>query len=176
MRPWVRLTLRVSGWAVLLAAVGVLAATVVVPRAIGGHAYAVTSGSMLPTLTPGSVVVVRPVDTAKIDIGSIITFQMEAGRPGVATHRVLTQGMRDYDEPILHTRGDANDVGDAEWVRPVQVKGEVWYSVPFVGRLTNLMPNDAKQLGVASVATALLGYAGGMFLLTIRDRRRARHA
>lgn len=176
MRPWARVTLRLGGWAVLFAVVGLLVATVAVPRVVGGHAYTVTSGSMRPTFEPGSVVVVRPVEADNIDVGSVITFQIEPGKPGVATHRVVTQGLLDGDQPLFHTQGDANVAGDSHWVRPVQVKGEVWYSVPYVGWLTNLLSEKIKHLAVAGTSVVLLGYAALMFLSAIRDRRRISHA
>ncbi len=176
MRAWARTTLRVGGWAVLLAAVAVLAATVVVPRLAGAHTYAVLSASMEPTLAPGSVVIVRPVDVEDIAVGSIITFQMETGKPAVATHRVVTQAMRDGDKRIFRTQGDANEISDRRWVRPVQIKGEVWYSVPFVGRATNLLSSSARDIGIVATAAALFGYAALMFLSSFRDRRRVSHA
>ena len=176
MKSWVRLTVRAGGWAVCLAVVGVVAATVVMPRLVGGHAYAVMSGSMQPALDPGSVVVVRPIDVEDIDVGSVITFQIEPGEPGVATHRVVSQGMHDSEGPIFRTQGDANGATDRHWVRPVQVKGEVWYAVPYVGRLTALLPMTAKEVGIALIAVSLLSYALYMFVLSLRDRRAAGHA
>ena len=165
-----RTTLRVGGWAVLTGLVALLLAAVLVPRAVGADAYTVLSASMQPTLDPGSLVIVRPTETEDIGVGSVITFQLRPGEPEVVTHRVVAQGLDEQDRPVFHTEGDANSIPDATWVRPEQVRGTVWYALPYVGYLSPLLPADVRELLVALIGAALLAYGAAMFLSTARER------
>lgn len=125
-------------WFCLLALCALLAAAVVAPRLAGATPYTVLTGSMAPAYPPGSLVVVRPVPVEDVGIGTVVTYQRESGRPGVVTHRVVGLGIRD-GRTVFRTQGDANPVPDRAWVRPVQLRGEVWYSLPYVGHLTGVL-------------------------------------
>lgn len=163
---------QVAAWTVLFTALAVLAVAVVVPRLAGATPYSILSGSMQPALRPGDLVVVRPGDPDRIGIGSVITYQLEPGRPTTATHRVVAIGWRN-GERLVRTRGDANAAVDADWVRPVQLRGELWYRVPWIGRLHSALSGQQRALLVRATAGALAAYALWMFAGAHRDRRRA---
>jgi len=150
-------------------------ALVVVPRATGGVPLAVLSGSMRPTIPPGATVVVRPVDVADLEVGDIITYQLRSGDPTVVTHRIVGIS-RSATETTFTTQGDANPSPDPEPVHAVQVRGKVWYVVPFVGRLTGRL--DLNQRGFLSriVAGALLAWAVTLVGGFARDRRLRRRS
>ena len=76
----------------LLVVAAFVTATVAIPRLVGGTAYTVTSGSMRPTLPPGTLIVTRPADPAALGIGDVITYQAVSGRPAVVTHRIIGVG------------------------------------------------------------------------------------
>jgi signal peptidase len=66
--------------------------------------------------------------------------------------------------------GYGDDVADAGWVKPVQVKGQVWYAVPQLGRLhAALSEREHRQL-VYLTAAALLAFAAAMCAGAVRDR------
>ena len=176
MDRYLKVLLRAGSWTVLIGLVALLGAAVVVPGVVGGTAYTVLSPSMRPAVDAGDLVVVRPTDPADIGVGSVITFQLESGKPAVVTHRVVRQGLDKDQKPVFLTEGDANNSPDAIWVRPEQVRGTVWYSLPHVGYLSPLIPGNIRELLVAGVALGLLGYAVLMFSFTIRDKRRVSHA
>ena len=165
---------RVVAWALILAALGVLLVAIVVPRVAGATPYAVLTGSMRPSLPEGTLVVVRPTPPASIWIGSVITYQLKSGQPAVVTHRVVAQAIDGSGARIFRTRGDANDVADPEWVKPVQIKGEVWYAVPQVGRAHTVLSRQEHQLVTYVVVAGLLGYAVFMFTGALRQRRTPR--
>jgi signal peptidase len=160
----------------LAAAIALLVVAVLVPMAVGGTAYTVLTGSMSPALKPGSLAMVRPVDTDDIGVGSVITYQLESDKPEVVTHRVVTMGLREDGSPVFRTKGDANATPDPKWVRPVQVVGSVWYAVPYVGRLNSLMTPQHRDLLVRATAVSLVAYGLFELVLAARDRlgRRAR--
>lgn len=176
MDTLLRITLRVGIWAALLGLLSVLTAAVIVPRIFGAGVYTVLSPSMEPTLHPGTLVVARPTDPRDIGVGTVITFQLESGKPDVVTHRVVKQGVDKHGRPVFLTEGDANNTPDAIWVRPEQVRGTVWYALPYLGRLSPLMPDNIRQLLIAGTGSASLLYASAMFFSAFRERRRFSHA
>lgn len=174
MRALLGFSRLVLAWSVILGAGAVLVVSVVVPRLAGATAYHVQTGSMRPSLPPGTLVVVRPVDPDEIGIGTVITYQLESGRPAVTTHRVTSVGINNVSgERLLRTKGDANEAVDPEPVRPVQVRGEVWYAVPYLGRTSDLVAGRTR-LPLLAVVAGLLGYAAWMFTGAARDRRARR--
>ncbi len=70
----------------------------------------------------------------------------------MVTHRVVGQGFDGEGELVLRTQGDANEDPDPQLVKPVQVKGEVWYSVPYLGHVNNLLTGEQRQLAVYAAA------------------------
>jgi signal peptidase len=167
-----RRALHVAGWLVILVAAVAVSLAVLVPRLAGATPYTVLSGSMRPGLPPGTLVVVRPVEPADLAIGDVITYQLESGDPEVVTHRVVAQGFDSDGDLLFLTRGDANDVADEKWVQPVQIKGELWYSVPYLGYASDLLTGHQRQTGVYLVAAGFFGYALLMFAEAARGRRR----
>lgn len=172
----VRWVVRIAAWMLILACAFILAAAVFVPRLTGATPYTILSSSMKPGMPPGTLVVVRPVDPEEVAIGTVITYQLESGKPTVVTHRVIAIRTNMLGERELQTQGDANDVADEKWVRTEQVRGERWYSVPHLGRLNTMMSGHERQLLVYVVAGGLASYAGTMFAGATRDRQRRRKA
>jgi signal peptidase len=166
---------RLASWLVVGACLGALTAGLLVPRLSGATPYTVLTGSMSPTLPPGTLAVVRPVEPAEIATGSVITYQLESGRPEVVTHRVVGVRTDLSGEVSWQTRGDANGAPDAEWVRVEQVRGEVWYAVPWLGHVGRWLTTTQRDLVVQGVALLLLAYAAGMLVASTRRRRGDRH-
>ncbi|XBB69234.1 signal peptidase I [Nocardioides sp. WV_118_6] len=165
---------QVLAWSVILLVAGVLALAVVVPRVSGSTPYTVMTGSMRPDFPPGTLVVVKPVATDDIRAGDVITYQRESGRSTVVTHRVTAIGNRLDGEKVFTTRGDANGAADPAPVREVQVRGRLWYAVPYLGYVNNVLTGRQRQTAVLVVSGALVGYAVFMFVGAVRDRRRKR--
>lgn len=158
---------RAVSWVVLLGATALVTLAVLVPRLAGATPYTVLTGSMSPAYPAGTLVVVRPVDLEDVRVGDVVTYQLRSGEPAVATHRVVGVGWTADGEKVLTTRGDANAAVDAAPVREVQLRGEVWYSVPWVGHLNVLLSPDQHRLLVRLAAGALFLYA---VVLLVRDR------
>ena len=172
----VRWILRVLALVVMLGCLAALTAAVLVPRLGGATPYTILTGSMAPNYPPGTLVVVKPVDTTDIQVGTVITYQLRSGDPQVVTHRVIEVGHNLEGETRFTTQGDANSVADEKPVRPEQVRGRLWYAVPHLGRANTLISGDHRQLLVYGAAAALVMYAGAMFAGAGRDRVRRRSA
>jgi len=167
---------RVAAWAVVLSSLAALAVALVVPRLGGATPYAVLTGSMQPTLPPGTLVVVKPAAPEDIGVGTVITYQLESGEPTVVTHRVTAVVRSLGGEVRFRTRGDANSAPDRDLVRPVQVRGSLWYSVPYVGYFNRYVDGDRRDVATGVVAAGLLAYAALMVGTDLRARLRSRRS
>ena len=165
---------QVVAWLVILVVGGLVAVTVLVPRVAGATPYTILTGSMRPAMPPGTLVVVRPVPMKEIGIGAVITYQLHSGEPDVVTHRVIAVGHTVGGKLRLTTKGDANPIADALPVRPVQVRGERWYYLPYAGYVNEVVNGRERHVVLIIVVSGLLLYAGSMFLGSARDRLRGR--
>ena len=159
-------------WLVILGVVVVLAIAVLIPRIAGATPYTVLTGSMQPHYPPGTLVVIKPINTDALQTGDVATYQIASGDPTVATHRIVAVGVTLDGGRVFTFQGDANNAPDPEPVLPVQIKGKLWYSVPYLGYLNNALNGGQRQIAVWIVSTLLIGYAAFMFVGAIRDRRR----
>jgi len=162
----------VATWVVILGAVAALVVAVLVPRLAGATPYVVLSSSMEPDLPPGTLVVVRPTPIDRIGVGDVVTYQLRSGEPVVATHRVVAASTDLTGETTLVTQGDANDVADEHPVRDVQLRGRLWYAVPWLGHATTVLTGRQREIAVQVVGGGLLAYAAFMFTSALRDRLR----
>lgn len=174
-----RWVVRVVSWLVTVVVTGIVLAAVVVPRVAGATPYTVLTGSMAPAYPPGTLVVVRPAEAEDLAIGDVVTYQLESGRPTTVTHRIVAVGWNGQGEKVLITQGDANGAPDVAPVRPVQVRGELWYAVPWVGHLSVLLSPAQHELLVQLAAGGLFLYAGSVVVQGYRTRphppRSSRH-
>lgn len=165
-------------WGVLALLLIVAAIVIVVPAVSGATPYTILTGSMRPAYPPGTLVVVRPVELADVRLGTVLTYQIESGRPEVVTHRVteVIQPNLPGGEPRFVTKGDANSATDPEPVRSEQIRGEVWYSVPWIGWVNNVVNGPMRAVIIPVVAGALFVYAGYQVVTSVIARRRGRAA
>lgn len=162
---------QVVAWFTILGVVALLCAAVLVPRVAGATPYTVLTGSMEPGMPPGTLVVVKPVDADDIGIGDVVTYQLESGKTTIVTHRVVGVAFDKDGDRIFQTQGDANSTPDADPVMPVQIRGERWYSVPYLGRVSTLVSGSERSFLTGVVVVILMGYAATMFVSAARERR-----
>ncbi|UEA58120.1 signal peptidase I [Gordonia otitidis] len=161
-------------WLLLFVALALLAAVVVIPRLTDATPYTIQTSSMRPQMPPGTLVVSRQVDPADLRTGDVITYQLRSGQTDVVTHRIVGVGQNGRGERLFTTRGDNNPSDDPAPVRAVQVRGKVWYHVPYVGYLNEIITGREHMVAVYVVVGLLLVYAAYMLLSAALDRRRAR--
>ncbi|WP_448221553.1 signal peptidase I [Gordonia iterans] len=156
-------------WILLIAAFAVLCATIVVPKAAGAQPYTVLTGSMRPDYPPGTLIVVKPRPVDQIQAGDVITYQLRSGEPGVVTHRVVEVTEAENGEPRFITKGDANNVLDEPPVRPVQIRGVLWYSIPYLGYVNTWFTGNRRTITVFVLAGILFAYAAWEFYMAYRE-------
>lgn len=154
---------------VLLMAVLVIA----LPMLTKSTPYTVLTSSMNPSYPAGTLVIVKPTDVQQIHIGDVITYQIKSNEPAVITHRVIqiVEPAKPGDEMKFITKGDANSLPDPQ-VKPIQVRGVVWYAVPYIGWINNVINGGTRNVIVPIVAGGLFLYAGYSVASTLVERRR----
>ena len=172
---WHYLRVAISA-SLLILVLALAAAVIVVPAVTHSIPLTVLTSSMEPTLPPGTLVIVRPVEPADIRIGDAVTYQIRSGEPEVITHRVIaiTQGVDGFRSFTL--QGDNNAAPDPDPVQEVQVQGRVWYSVPYLGWVNSAVNGENRSWIVPAVAGLLLAYAAWMVVSGIVAGRRAARA
>ena len=158
--------------ALLVLILGVGALAIVVPAMVGGSALTVLTQSMEPGLPPGTLVIIRPTNVEDIRLGTVVTYQIGSNRPELETHRVIEKSKDTRGRTTFITKGDNNDVPDSPAVRPVQIRGTLWYSIPLLGYVNNLVGGSARVILIPVAAGALFIYAGYMVVSAIVGARR----
>jgi len=90
----------------------------------------VQSGSMVPAIKMGSVVMVKPVSDYKV--GEVITFGPYSTTKAPTTHRIYDIKV-EGGQPVYITKGDANNAPDSREIRKSDIVGKVLFSVPYFG-------------------------------------------
>lgn len=141
----------------LLVVVMVIVAVLMVGvRLLGLQVYTVLSGSMEPEYPVGSLVYVREVDTATLEVGDVITFKLS--EETTATHRIIDI-VRDENNPQLvryQTKGDNNDVTDGMLLEPANVIGKVIFKLPYMGYLAMFLQSKQGKLAAIAACAAML--------------------
>lgn len=99
----------------------------------GFQLYSVSSGSMEPAISTGSLVAIYPFSTYKK--GEVITFSSDKNISGITTtHRLVGIETADNME-FYETQGDANSTPDSQKINKEAVLGKVIFHIPYIGYL-----------------------------------------
>lgn len=94
----------------------------------GRRILVVQSGSMEPTIKTGSLILIK--ETSDYQKNDIVTYQTENNQ--LVTHRIIAVSEGENGE-LYQTKGDFNDIEDAEQVTREAVIGEFQLGVPYLG-------------------------------------------
>ncbi|AQM59011.1 signal peptidase I [Clostridium baratii] len=104
---------------------------------LGYKFYDVLTGSMSPTINPGSLIIVKEIDNSEVKAGDIITFK-GTSTSNLTTHRVVEVIEKDNNIKF-QTKGDANDVLDPMLVDGNLLVGKVVFNVPYMGKVMSFI-------------------------------------
>ncbi|MFJ5693581.1 signal peptidase I [Arthrobacter sp. NPDC093125] len=168
---WLR---QVASWVLLLTMLALLAATIAVPKLTGSTPYTVLTGSMRPSMPPGSLVVTKPVEPATLKTGDAITYQIRSGEPEVVTHRIVAVSHSLGGDTTFVTQGDANPAPDEAPVKTGQIRGVVLYSIPLLGYVNLWLTGEQRIWGVGTAVVLLLSYSALMCTSAVIESRRSK--
>lgn len=129
----------------------VIAAVLVLPVLFGCKSMAVVSGSMEPAIPVGSIVVVKETDANTLEVGDVISYRISGNK--MVTHRITAI---DAGNGELTTKGDANEVEDANKVAFSDVVGKKLFHVPLLGYLSIYIKTPLGIVGVCGVLIVLI--------------------
>ena len=115
---------------------------------IGYRSYTVLSGSMEPEFYPGDIVITKHKNKTDINLNDIVTFRDKDGV--IITHRIIEETPQGYI-----TKGDNNNVEDAEMITVNNIIGEVKFSIPKVGYIIDFL---SKPMVIATEMILLGGF------------------
>lgn len=123
-------------------------------RLFGLQVFTVLSGSMEPNYHVGSIIYVKKVDPATLQVGDAISFMLSENV--VATHRIV-EVVPDEKNPAVirfRTKGDNNDIVDNSLVHCNNVLGKVVGTVPYLGYVSDFVqhpPGTYITMGAAAI-------------------------
>jgi signal peptidase len=97
----------------------------------------ILTGSMVPSIKPGDVTIIRKCNINDIKVGDVIEYSLEDYN---VIHRVIAV-YNYYEGTVLITKGDANKSPDIHPVTGNQVIGRLEYTIPYIGYPAYLLQN-----------------------------------
>ncbi|MCM2677169.1 signal peptidase I [Alkalicoccobacillus plakortidis] len=131
------------------------------PNLFGYSALTILSNSMQPEFSEGDVIVIQQTSSSDLATNDIITFGTKDGNR--VTHRI-TDTMDQDQNRFFTTKGDNNNVADAEPVFEGQVIGKVLFSIPKLGFVARFL---SEPIGfMLLIVLPLVAYVG----ITVYER------
>ena len=152
---------------VLVVLVVILAIFLMGSRLVGLQVFNVVSGSMEPTYSVGDLLYVKTVDPDSVKVGDPITFVLNEDLV-VATHRVVRV---DAENQHFYTKGDANDIEDAEPVHFNNVIGVPKFSIAKLGYVSAFIQTPTGTYIAIAFGALLLAAVFLPDLLAKREKK-----
>ncbi len=138
MSQKLKLVLRIVANAIVLVVL-VLAFLLHGVKLFGLTPYSVLSPSMQSVYPTGSLIYVKDVEPATLEVQDVITFRM--GNGSIATHRIVEIVPDEGDGEVVRfrTKGDENETADGPLVDYSSVVGKPVFCIPKLGFLATYM-------------------------------------
>ena len=121
----------------------------------GFKILAVTSGSMEPAVTIGSLVV--ETVPRKLQVGDIITYKLSQNSLNLVTHRIV-EIEKISGSNFFKVKGDAVNQPDTGLVPEDQITGKVILSIPFAGRIMAFGRTKIGVMFLVMIPAAIIVY------------------
>lgn len=122
------------------------------PSIAGKKAFVIISGSMIPEIQIGDVVIIN--DTNDVKINDVIAFRRDST---VIVHRIIKQ--MDVNGKVMYqTKGDNNNVADSELVEVETIEGKYIGKIPYIGKFLMLLYNNLTIVIVAVIFLLIIRY------------------
>ncbi len=94
----------------------------------------VLTGSMVPTINPGDIVLLAKPSTMQPHIGSIVAYtarRFDGSAVATFTHRIISGD----PQSGFVMKGDANPSPDVQHPKLQDISGVVFFTIPFIGKI-----------------------------------------
>jgi len=125
------------------------------------HPTVILSGSMMPSLKRGDIVLVKDANINEVHMNDIVEYVSRDGR--IIVHRVVDE-VNYGNLKVIVTKGDANPDDDG-YIYPIQVRGFVIGIIPYIGLLSIYFKDALANLFIYFNSISILGYTA--FLTTL---------
>ncbi|MGH4123096.1 MAG: signal peptidase I [Clostridium sp.] len=119
-----------------------------IPSVFGLRNFTVLTGSMMPYISPGDMIVSKEITPLSINVGDIITYKEN---DTIITHRVIEKKL-ELKNYVFKTKGDANNIGDENFIKENQIIGKQVFKIPFIGHVVSFM---GSKLGIIFIVIIL---------------------
>jgi signal peptidase len=147
-----------GGTLLLLVAAFCLAGMTVGPRVFQYRTATMLTGSMVPTINPGDVIVDTQEPNTSLKVGQIITYHIPVDDHHIESHRVTWVHVTQTGAVLFRTEGDANN-GPDPWTARSAPHTDVWivrHVLRSVGAVIRFLRQPMIQLALTRVLPALL--------------------
>lgn len=156
---------------IAIVAIGVLLLATMFPIEGNIQVKIVKSGSMEPTISTGSIVIIKP--ETSYAVGDIVTFGEDTKEKIPTTHRIIGDEIV-AGKVVYTTQGDANDDPDPNKLPAGDVIGKVVVAVPYAGFVIDFarQPLGFVFLVVIPAGAIILDELWSIFVEFVRMSRR----
>ena len=124
-----------------------------IPSFFGYKVLQVTSGSMDDVFSVGDVILIKETKQEDIKKGDIITFKKE----DIITHRIIEMN-KTNDTMYYTTKGDNNNVNDAEKVKYEEIEGKYIIKFVYIGYLINFLNTTQGFIIIISLPIIVIAF------------------
>ena len=124
-----------------------------IPSFFGYKVLQVMSGSMDDVFSVGDVILIKETRQEEIKKGDIITFKKE----NIITHRIVEIN-KTNDTMYYTTKGDKNNVNDAEKVKYEEIEGKYITKFVLIGYLLNFLNTTEGFMIIVSLPIIVIAF------------------
>jgi signal peptidase I len=122
---------------------------------LGYRAEPVLSGSMEPTMSVGSLAIVKQIDAADAERGDVVMFETPGQKGALTTHRISGIEHEGGSQIAYRTRGDANETDDPWQLAPRGSMGKLVVDVPYAGYAAKWLEKPNIRTGIVIIGALL---------------------
>ena len=122
------------------------------PSIFGKKAFVIVSGSMIPEIQIGDIVIIK--DDNNVKIGDIIAFRRDST---VIVHRIINE-LNVNGDVMYQTKGDNNNIADTELVGINTIEGKYISKIPIIGKALMFLYNNLSIVIVVLIIVLIVKY------------------
>ena len=122
------------------------------PSVFGIKIFCIISGSMEPNISINDLLIIKEVSQNEINSKDIISFTVNGE---TITHRIENISTDESGDLVYTTKGDANNIEDADTIKFEDIEGKYIGKIPKIGKII-LALKSKTTLGIVLLVLILL--------------------